>query len=78
MVRAVAAVEEISLERIEAARERIRVAPGINLNLSRRGAGVSVGPRGAKLSVGRRGTWATLSLLGTGLSYAWKLSKRSR
>jgi hypothetical protein len=51
---------------------RRRVAPGVTLNLSKRGAGISVGPRGAKLSAGPRGIAATLTLLGTGLSYVWR------
>jgi hypothetical protein len=37
---------------------------------------VSVGPRGAKLSVGTRGLGATLTLLGTGLSYVWRKRRR--
>ena len=49
---------------------RIRIAPGVTLNLSKSGASVSVGPRGAKFTVGPRGTRATLGLPGTGLSYS--------
>lgn len=51
---------------------RRRLAPGVTLNLSKRGGGLSVGPRGAKVSVGARGLGATLTLLGTGLSYLWR------
>jgi hypothetical protein len=51
---------------------RKRLGPGVTLNLSKRGAGLSFGPRGAKLSVGRRGLTGTLTLLGTGLSYIWR------
>ena len=51
---------------------RERIVPGVTLNLSRRGAGISVGPRGAKVSAGPRGITATLSLLGTGLAYVWR------
>jgi Protein of unknown function (DUF4236) len=57
-------------------RRRKRIAPGVTLNLSKRGAGVSVGPRGAKLSVGPRGLTATLTLLGTGLAYVWRGRRR--
>jgi hypothetical protein len=32
-----------------------RIAPGIRLNLSKRGPGISVGPRHAKLSANTRG-----------------------
>lgn len=42
---------------------RKRILPGLTLNVSKRGAGASVGPRGLT---------ATLSLLGTGLAYVWR------
>jgi hypothetical protein len=48
---------------------RKKLAPGVTVNMSKRGLGVSVGPRGAKASVGPRGLGLTLTLLGTGLSY---------
>ena len=42
-----------------------RVAPGLRLNVSKRGLGFSVGPRHAKLSVNTRGRRSVyLSLLG--------------
>jgi uncharacterized protein (TIGR03382 family) len=55
---------------------RRRIFPGVTLNLSKRGAGLSVGPRGAKVSAGPRGMSATLTLLGTGLSYLWRRRRR--
>ena len=45
---------------------RVRIAPGVTINLSKSGASVSVGPRGAKLTVGRRGVRQTLGIPGTG------------
>ena len=51
---------------------RKKLLPGVTSNVGKRGAGVSVGPRGAKMSVSPRGVTATLSLLGTGLSYVWR------
>jgi len=57
--------------------KRRTIAPGVRLNLGKRGASVSVGPRGAKLNVGPRGIGATLTLLGTGLSYVWRKNRRS-
>jgi hypothetical protein len=50
-------------------RKRKRIAPGVTLNVGKRGGSLSFGRRGASVNVGRRGTQATLSLLGTGLSY---------
>jgi hypothetical protein len=55
---------------------RKRILPGVTLNASRRGLGVRVGPRGAKVGIGPRGLAATLTLLGTGLSYAWRRKRR--
>ncbi len=48
---------------------RIRIAPGISLNLSKGGGSVSLGPRGAKVTVGRKGVRQTVGLPGTGLWY---------
>lgn len=48
---------------------RVRIAPGLTLNLSRRGASVSVGQRGARATVGQRGVRTTLGAPGTGLSW---------
>ncbi len=55
---------------------RKRILPGVTLNVGKRGLGVSVGRRGAKLNVGRRGVTATVSALGTGLAYVWRLRRR--
>lgn len=51
---------------------RKKLLPGVILNVGKRGPSVSVGPRGAKLTAGRRGLAASVSLLGTGLSYVWR------
>ena len=48
---------------------RIRIVPGITVNLSKSGVSVSAGPSGAKFTVGTRGTRATIGLPGTGLFY---------
>lgn len=48
---------------------RIRIAPGLTLNLSKRGASVSVGRRGAHFTVGSNGTRETVGIPGTGVSY---------
>ena len=48
---------------------RIKLFPGLRLNLSRSGISTSIGTRGAWFTFGRRGTRATLGLPGTGLSY---------
>ncbi len=48
---------------------RIKIAPGLTLNLSKSGGSLSFGPRGAKVTIGPRGTRATVGLPGTGLFY---------
>jgi Protein of unknown function (DUF4236) len=48
---------------------RIRIAPGVSVNVSKSGASVSVGPRGAKVTVGRKGIRKTVGLPGTGVYY---------
>jgi hypothetical protein len=55
---------------------RKRLAPGLTLNLGKRGPSLSAVPRGAKLTAGPRGLAATLTLLGTGLSYVWRRRRR--
>lgn len=50
-------------------RRRIRIAPGISLNVSKGGLGISAGPRGAKIGIGPRGMNQSLGIPGTGLHY---------
>ena len=59
-------------------RRRKRLMPGVDVNIGKRSGSLSVGPRGARLNVGRRGLAGTLTLLGTGLSYAWRAKRRRR
>ena len=47
---------------------RIKIAPGIRINLGKRGASLSAGPRGASITVGQKGVYANVGLPGTGLS----------
>jgi hypothetical protein len=46
---------------------RVRLFPGLTINLSKRGASVSVGPRRAKLTVGGTGMRTTVGIPGTGV-----------
>lgn len=48
---------------------RIRIAPGVSLNLGKTGASVSVGPRGAKMTFGKRGVKSSVGIPGTGMRY---------
>lgn len=57
---------------------RIRIAPGVRINLSKSGLGLSVGPRGYSTSIGPRGVYRNVGLPGTGLSYREKLGGGAR
>ncbi len=50
-------------------RRTARIAPGIRLNLSKRGVSTSFGPRGFHYTVGHNRRRTTVGLPGTGLSY---------
>ncbi|GAB4278427.1 MAG: hypothetical protein Kow0029_21680 [Candidatus Rifleibacteriota bacterium] len=52
---------------------RVKIAPGVTLNLSKSGGSLSFGPRGAKFTVGSRGKRATVGIPGTGLFYTTTL-----
>ena len=49
--------------------KRIRVLPGVRVNVGLRGVSTSVGVRGASLTFGKRGTHANVGAPGTGFSY---------
>jgi len=51
---------------------RIRLFPGVTLNLSKSTASLSFGPRGAKYTVSPRGNRSTVGIPGTGLFYTVK------
>jgi len=57
---------------------RVRIAPGVTINLGKRGASVSVGPRGAKTTVGRSGVRQTVGLPGSGLFVTRQLRRGQR
>lgn len=59
-------------------RKRFNIAPGVRINVSKRGVSASVGPRGAKLNFSRSGIRATTSVPGTGLSYSRTISAGTR
>lgn len=48
---------------------RVKIAPGVTLNVSKTGASISVGRRGAHITFARSGTRQTVGIPGTGISY---------
>ena len=57
---------------------RIKIAPGISLNLSKSGVSTSVGVRGAHVTIGPRGVRRTVGLPGTGVYYTSTSSTGAR
>lgn len=58
--------------------KRIKLLPGISLNLGKKSASISVGGRGAKLTVGTKGKHLTFGIPGSGLYYTTKLDKKQK
>jgi len=48
---------------------RVKILPGVTLNLSKTGGSLSFGPRGAKVTIGPHGKRTTVGIPGTGLFY---------
>ena len=55
-------------------RKRIKIAPGISINLSKSGISTSIGPRGAKVTIGPKGTYLSAGIPGTGIYSRQKIS----
>ena len=56
--------------------KRIKIAPGISLNLSKSGGSFSFGPKGAKLTIGPKGVRKTVGIPGTGIYHTETTKKR--
>jgi hypothetical protein len=59
-------------------RKRIKIAPGLALNLSKSGVSMSAGVPGATVNVGRRGLRGTAGLPGTGISVSKQIPWQHR
>ena len=55
---------------------RVKILPGVTVNMSRSGPSLSLGPRGYKKTISKRGLRTTVGLPGTGIYYtdleSWK------
>ena len=62
-------------------RKSVKVAPGVRVNLSKRGASVSVGTKGARVSISKRGMTKTVGIPGTGIYnreyQSWNSSRKA-
>lgn len=54
--------------------KRIKIAPGIKLNIGKRGVSATVGPKGASINFGQNGTHLNSSLPGTGISMRQRIA----
>lgn len=57
-------------------RKSIKVAPGVKVNVTHKGIGLSAGVKGARISTGPSGSRITTSLPGTGISYEQRIGKK--
>lgn len=57
--------------------KRIRLLPGIRLNLSKTGASVTVGKTGLSVNLSKDGATGNVGIPGTGLAYREKISSSS-
>lgn len=48
-------------------RKRVKIAPGVNLNFSRKGVSATIGAKGASVNIGKNGVYANASIPGTGI-----------
>ncbi|MGR5208316.1 DUF4236 domain-containing protein [Vibrio sp. PNB23_22_7] len=55
-------------------RKRIKIAPGLHVNVSKSGVSTSIGKPGATVNIGKKGVKATVGIPGSGLSYSQNLS----
>ena len=48
-------------------RKRIKIAPGVTINVSRSGVSTTIGPKGASVNIGKNGTYLNTGIPGTGI-----------
>lgn len=59
-------------------RKRMKIAPGVSLNIGKTGVSTTVGGRGASVNVGKQGVHSNLGVPGTGLSTRTKIAGGSK
>jgi hypothetical protein len=57
-------------------RRRVKLFPGVHVNISRSGVSTSVGVRGASMTFGKRGTYTNVGLPGTGISWRGRVTSQ--
>ena len=59
-------------------RKRLKLFPGLWIDLSKKGGSLSVGGRGATVNISKRGVTGTAGLPGSGISYRTRLQPLGR
>ncbi|MFQ6571473.1 DUF4236 domain-containing protein [Bacillus sp. AF53] len=59
-------------------RKSFKVAPGVKVNLSNKGVGMSAGVKGVRVSTGPSGSRITTTIPGTGLSYEQRIGNSKK
>ena len=54
--------------------KRIRILPGVSLNIGKRGVSTTIGPRGLSVNIGKKGAYLNAGIPGTGISHRSKIS----
>ena len=54
-------------------RRRIKIMPGVHLNVSRSGISTSIGVRGASFTFGKQGTYMNTGIPGSGISWRQRI-----
>lgn len=55
-------------------RKRVKILPGVHLNISKTGTSWSFGPRGASVNIGKKGVYVNTGIPGTGIYSRTKVS----
>ncbi|WP_439560712.1 DUF4236 domain-containing protein [Roseinatronobacter sp.] len=59
-------------------RRTMKIAPGVRLNLTKKGVSARVGPRGAGVTVGTSGTTVSAGIPGSGLHVSEKIKRNPK
>ena len=59
-------------------RKRVKIAPGIYINISKSGLSTTIGSRGASVNVGKNGTYINAGIPGTGLYERQRIDNTSK
>lgn len=58
-------------------RKRVKIAPGVNLNFSKKGVSTTIGTKGASVNIGKNGVYANAGIPGTGIYARNKITGKS-